>query len=481
MNNYKNATLGVSLISAMMGRTTGAARILAFTLLPSLAWSQQVFTEDVVIENTDPALIFDDSTSVDGFEYVIRGRDEYFSVENDVLSRTYLYFDTALRSAALGDTAVAAANNGTALGRDSWVSAVEGVAAGFGATSYGIRSSALGSSASAGGINSVAIGYSSSTFQNASIAVGAFSEVSGANSIAIGPDTNSADTATIAIGSLSTAAGNFSTALGYQANTTGESSAALGFVTKAFAPRSTAIGFRAFADQPDTVIVGAIDGVNGADAYSNIGIGTSAPTQAVDVERSGAAARFQLTSFTAVADEAPQYIQRRSRGTPLAPTSVLNNDNLGLFSFRGHNGTAMGGSRATFTAQAAGNFTASSTPTRLIFATTPVGQTAPVQVMVITPDGKVQVNGQNLSVPDYVFEDDYALMPLKELKTFIDENGHLPGMASAQQVKDEGLDLAGSQMNLLQKVEELTLYTLQQQDRIDRLEAMLVTALADRD
>jgi hypothetical protein len=159
----------------------------------------------------------------------------------------------------------------------------------------------------------------------------------------------------------------------------------------------------------------------------------------------------------------------------------------------------MGGSRATITAQAAGNFTVSSTPTRLIFATTPVGQTTPQQVLVITPDGKVQVNGQNLSVPDYVFEDDYELMPLDELQAFIDANGHLPGIASADKVQSEGLDLAGSQMSQLQKIEELTLYTLQQegrlaeqetqlqaqrehlqaqQQRIDRLEKLLNQALA---
>jgi hypothetical protein len=162
----------------------------------------------------------------------------------------------------------------------------------------------------------------------------------------------------------------------------------------------------------------------------------------------------------------------------------------------------MGGSRATITAQAAGNFTDSSTPTRLIFSTTPVGSTTPQQVLTITPDGKVQVKGVNLNVPDYVFEDDYQLMPLDELRSFIDQNGHLPGIASAKQVSEDGLDLAGSQMGQLQKIEELTLYTLQlqtqaetqqariaeleagQQDlaeqraRIDRLETQLNRALA---
>ena len=174
-----------------------------------------------------------------------------------------------------------------------------------------------------------------------------------------------------------------------------------------------------------------------------------------------------------------------------APTALQSGDNLGLFSFRGHNGTGMGGSKATITAQAASNFTMSSAPTRLIFSTTPVGSTTPQQVLVITPDGKVQVNGQNLTVPDYVFEDDYELMPLDELQAFIDANGHLPGIAPAHEVQYEGLDLAGSQMSLLQKVEELTLYTLQQErllkelqakaERVDRLEAMVSLLMHERD
>jgi hypothetical protein len=226
----------------------------------------------------------------------------------------------------------------------------------------------------------------------------------------------------------------------------------------------------------------------GIDNAGNIGFGTAAPTQAVDVIRDGAAARFQLTSFTDTATEAPQYIQRRSRGDSKVPEAVLSGDNLGLFSFRGYNGTTMGGSRAAITAQAAGNFSDTSTPTRLLFGTTPVGSTTPTTVMEITPEGTVKINGAALNVPDYVFEDDYVLMPLEELQSFIDRNGHLPGIASAEQVQSEGLDLADSQMSQLQKIEELTLYTLQQAQQIedlqaksDRLEAMVSLLMQERE
>ena len=324
-----------------------------------------------------------------------------------------------------------------------------------------------------------------------STALGPFASSAGTTSVALGYQASSPGLSSLALGESTSAIGDYSTAVGYFAYAPGIHGTALGQGAYAIGNFSVALGFRAYADQPDTVILGAIAGVNNATTYANVGIGTSAPTQAVDVERSGAAARFQVTSFTDVAADAPQYIQRRARGTTGAPTALQNNDNLGLFSFRGHNGTTMGGSRATITAQAAGTFSDTSTPTRLIFATTPVGSTTPQSVLTITPDGKVQVKGVNLNVPDYVFEDDYQLMPLDELKTFIDENGHLPGIASAAQVNEEGLDLAGSQMSQLQKIEELTLYALQQEqrlkelqvkaDKVDRLEALVNLLMQERD
>jgi hypothetical protein len=98
---------------------------------------------------------------------------------------------------------------------------------------------------------------------------------------------------------------------------------------------------------------------------------------------------------------------------------------------------------------------------------------------VITPDGKVQVNGQNLNVPDYVFEDDYELMPLEELQAFIDSNGHLPGIPSAAEVNSGVHDLAGSDMAQLRKIEELTLYTLELHRRDRQRDALLETLLEE--
>ena len=83
------------------------------------------------------------------------------------------------------------------------------------------------------------------------------------------------------------------------------------------------------------------------------------------------------------------------------------------------------------------------------------------------------VGGVTLDVPDYVFADDYDLMPLPQVRAFIEENGHLPRVPSAAMVNTSGLNMTDMQLTLLEKVEELTLYTLAQQDTIDALKAEL--------
>ena len=85
-----------------------------------------------------------------------------------------------------------------------------------------------------------------------------------------------------------------------------------------------------------------------------------------------------------------------------------------------------------------------------------------------TLTGTVAANGGADTLPDYVFEPDYNLMALSELKEFIEEEKHLPGVPSKADVtKAEGIiNMTEMQMKLLEKIEELTLYTLEQEDTI---------------
>lgn len=71
---------------------------------------------------------------------------------------------------------------------------------------------------------------------------------------------------------------------------------------------------------------------------------------------------------------------------------------------------------------------------------------------------------------DFVFSPDYKLPALDEVEKYINENQHLPEIPSAAEVQKEGLDLGEMNKKLLQKVEELTLYLIEQQKVISALQ-----------
>lgn len=94
-------------------------------------------------------------------------------------------------------------------------------------------------------------------------------------------------------------------------------------------------------------------------------------------------------------------------------------------------------------------------------------------------DYKLAVNGHiralKLKVtqqiwPDFVFEKEYTLPTLTELDHYITKHHHLPGIPTEKQVKAEGLDVGDMQAKLLQKIEELTLYLIEERKRNDALE-----------
>ena len=72
--------------------------------------------------------------------------------------------------------------------------------------------------------------------------------------------------------------------------------------------------------------------------------------------------------------------------------------------------------------------------------------------------------------PDYVFAEEYQLMNLTELEQSIEKNNHLPGLPSAAEIEDEGLKLGDMQKRVIEKIEELTLYTIEQGKLISELQ-----------
>jgi hypothetical protein len=102
---------------------------------------------------------------------------------------------------------------------------------------------------------------------------------------------------------------------------------------------------------------------------------------------------------------------------------------------------------------------------------------ANVGVGTTSPDEKLTVKGKihaqevkvdmlGALVPDYVFANDYKLKSLQEVESYIKQNNHLPEIPSAQEIEKNGLMLAEMNMSLLKKMEEMTLYMIEQEKRL---------------
>jgi hypothetical protein len=79
------------------------------------------------------------------------------------------------------------------------------------------------------------------------------------------------------------------------------------------------------------------------------------------------------------------------------------------------------------------------------------------------------------SWPDYVFSEGYDLMSMDELRESINENNRLPGIPSAAEIEANGILLGDMQTRFMEKLEELTLYTLQQDEQIAELQKRIET------
>ncbi|HPL02380.1 MAG TPA: hypothetical protein PLE59_02545, partial [Bacteroidales bacterium] len=69
----------------------------------------------------------------------------------------------------------------------------------------------------------------------------------------------------------------------------------------------------------------------------------------------------------------------------------------------------------------------------------------------------------------------YNLMPLKELEQYIIQNKHLPNVPTQNEISKDGIDVYEMNAILLKKVEELTLYVIEQQKQIDQLKERFET------
>jgi hypothetical protein len=105
-----------------------------------------------------------------------------------------------------------------------------------------------------------------------------------------------------------------------------------------------------------------------------------------------------------------------------------------------------------------------------------IGTTSPAERLHVI--GNIRASGSitaflgpEMDVPDYVFEPGYKLMSIEALEEYIAREKHLPNVPKAGEIKEKGLNLSEFQMKLLEKIEELTLYTVQQAKTISQKDA----------
>lgn len=97
----------------------------------------------------------------------------------------------------------------------------------------------------------------------------------------------------------------------------------------------------------------------------------------------------------------------------------------------------------------------------------PAGYGLYVAQGILAEKVKIAVHTDYVNWSDYVFADNYQLPSLNEVDNFIRANKHLPDVPSATDVKNDGIDVAQMDATLLKKIEELTLYMIQQQKQLE--------------
>lgn len=280
------------------------------------------------------------------------------------------------------------------------------------------------------------------------------------------------------IGTNNRATGNNSFAAGWWCNATGLTSFALGYASTATNINSMAIGMYTKSESAYSITIGK--GYSGTKPLLNdkngimMGYGSNLPTLFItgqNVEnRTGKIGIGDMTDPQAklhilgdahedvgiiVESKAPAYrktfIQLRDESHRI---SVGTNGAMSITA--GTKPLSLEGSRVTFTGKVGVN--TNNTVPGYAFAVD--GGIVTDEVLILDVE----------DWPDYVFGQNHRLMPLGELKAFINKNSHLPEIPSAQEVEENGVNVAEMQKLLLKKIEELTLYTVEQQRLIEELQ-----------
>jgi|GEM_PF-817713 len=324
-------------------------------------------------------------------------------------------------STAFGYSTLANGLKATAFGDQTIASGESSAAIGGGTKAEGKYSFAGGHFSIAHGQSSFAVGHRSLANGLISVALGAGSIAEGDSSFAAGSHTTASGKASIALGDSTIANGFASTAMGYGTTASGKFSTALGDSTKAEGYASTAMGNNTTASGKNSFVAGNDITASGDNCY--------AFGKEMDSENLADCFMVGFTQYSTPHTKKMSQLFVNWKAVCIGFTNDEISEHLG---------------------------------SNLLI---------PTYSLLVR--SYIFAQGLHLSTevwPDYVFKGDYNLKPLSEVEQHIKEKGHLPGIVTESEAVSNGVNVGDMQVKLLEKIEELTLYIIEQDKRIKELE-----------
>ncbi|MDP4209186.1 MAG: hypothetical protein Q8928_10270 [Bacteroidota bacterium] len=211
-------------------------------------------------------------------------------------------------------------------------------------------------------------------------------------------------------------------------------------------------------------IPGGINGV-GTSTSVNIGIGTNLPTKLLDVNGDVRIGNLSSRNYLKItSQEWPEIRFETTLSNEKMRIGIAHSDNSGYpvqegdLYFYTQDVNSM-----PFILRKSGNVLLNVSLGNVGIGTTSPQNKLDVNGTIRAKEVKVTLEGWS----DFVFKPSYKLKPLSEVEQYINKNGHLPEVPSETEVKQNGVNVGDMQAKLLQKVEELTLYVIEQEKKMN--------------
>lgn len=329
---------------------------------------------------------------------------------------------------------------------------------GLSSIASGLNSFSAGNGSSAAGESALAIGEFNTASKIGAVALGSGNSATGTYSFATGINTEARSSSSSTFGEDNIAEGFAASAFGYNTISNSSATTVVGMYNDPIVLPNTAASF----DTPLFIVGnGDGDGGQGEEGRSNamivrkdgrVGIGTDHPESLVHMTNNSTSELIIESWFASpilrLTKNAPTPFEDWTLRMDVTNGDVLDwsHDDVSRMLLKPDGRLAIGTSS---------------------FAT---DYLVNIGGKLIAEEVRVQVEG---AWPDYVFEDDYALPSLDQVAKSIQENHHLPGIPSAQEVEEKGIHLGEMQKAMMEKIEELTLYIIELDKKNQELESQL--------